>query len=395
MFSLKVLTLNCWGIPIPIICKDQKLRIQEIAKALSKSDYHIVLLQEIWWYDDFVHIQEMVAHNLPYSHYFHSGCIGSGICVFSQYPIHDVLYFDYRLNGYAHKILHGDWFAGKGVGLFKVIVNRLHINVYTTHIHAEYSDTNDEYFMHRLVQSFQLSQFIKQTSSNCDAIIVGGDCNMEAKSLSYKILTSNAMLLDAWYEKKNTVADTEAGTCDYLDNSYTTSSKKHQCPLGKRIDYLLFRSNSSTKMTVDHYERVFGKIPNHSVNFSDHAGVSVTFSMMSAPTVQACPARDNYVTSDYLQAMNSEIDKSVKKLSFHRKFWFFMAALCSMILYSVNAFAAQETWVALFMNTLSIALVVFVAFSVWNGLVTVSLEKKAFIATQTEARYLLVNKKQN
>uniref|UniRef100_A0A0L8GH21 Endonuclease/exonuclease/phosphatase domain-containing protein n=1 Tax=Octopus bimaculoides TaxID=37653 RepID=A0A0L8GH21_OCTBM len=112
-------------------------------------------------------------------------------------------------------------------------------------IHAEYSDVNDEYFTHRLIQSFQLSQFIKQTSEKCDVVFVGGDCNMESNSLSYKILTTNAMLNDAWLKKKNIVDDKLGNTCECPDNSYTDSATKLKFPDGKRIDYLLFRANSA------------------------------------------------------------------------------------------------------------------------------------------------------
>lgn len=63
----------------------------------------------------------------------YSGVAGSGVCILSRFPIHDVLFHQWPLNGYVHKLHHGDWFGGKGVGLCQVYYNDLLINVYTAH----------------------------------------------------------------------------------------------------------------------------------------------------------------------------------------------------------------------------------------------------------------------
>lgn len=65
---------------------------------------------------------------------FFSGVAGSGICIFSRYPIGDVIFHKWPLNGYVHKIHHGDWFGGKGVGLCKIKVKNLEIQVYAAHV---------------------------------------------------------------------------------------------------------------------------------------------------------------------------------------------------------------------------------------------------------------------
>ncbi|CAI9733690.1 Hypothetical predicted protein [Octopus vulgaris] len=372
MFSIKVLTLNCWAFPFPWMCKDKEFRIKSLAKALLESEYDIILLQEIWCISDFEYLQLMISNKLPHSHYFHSGSFGSGMCVFTKFPINDVLYINFRLNGYAHKLQHGDWFAGKGVGLIKVEVNGFMINIYITHIHAEYSKDNDEYFTHRLIQSFQLSQFIKQTSEKCDVVFVGGDCNMEPKSLSYKILTTNAMLNDAWLKKPDVIDEEFASTCELPDNCYT-----------------------STDITVNHYERAFGKIPDDSRNYSDHEGVSATFSLMSAPTAQACPARDAVLLSDHLQAMNSEISINACKLSSDKTFWIVLAIFSTVIMFLMNCFSVGGTFNPTFMNLLIALPAISIIICIWNGVVINNIESKVFAATKEEAKYLLNSKKEN
>lgn len=63
-----------------------------------------------------------------------SGVLGSGLCVFSKWVIQDVFFHQWPLNGYIHKIHHGDWFGGKGVGLCRIKFEDKLINVYCTHV---------------------------------------------------------------------------------------------------------------------------------------------------------------------------------------------------------------------------------------------------------------------
>lgn len=65
---------------------------------------------------------------------FFSGVLGSGLCLFSKWLIHDVFFHQWPLNGYIHKIHHGDWFGGKGIGLCRLKCNDIMINVYCTHV---------------------------------------------------------------------------------------------------------------------------------------------------------------------------------------------------------------------------------------------------------------------
>jgi len=61
----------------------------------------------------------------------------------------------------------------------------------------------DEYVAHRVSQAFEMSQFIKllANKNNCDLIITAGDFNLTPTDLGYKILRSNADLMDSWLEK--------------------------------------------------------------------------------------------------------------------------------------------------------------------------------------------------
>ena len=130
--DVTALTLNCWG--IAGVSKDRRRRMTAIAEELSSGKYDFVFLQEVWVEEDFNLIAKKVVHVLPYSHYFHSGVIGGGVCILSKAKIVDVFFYSWSLNGYVHKVQHGDWFGGKGVGLCRVIHNGYKINLYVTHV---------------------------------------------------------------------------------------------------------------------------------------------------------------------------------------------------------------------------------------------------------------------
>ena len=65
---------------------------------------------------------------------FFSGVIGSGVCVFSRYPIIDAFTYRYSLNGYMYNITHGDWFGGKAVGYCVIDHPKQPIHLFATHV---------------------------------------------------------------------------------------------------------------------------------------------------------------------------------------------------------------------------------------------------------------------
>ena len=75
-----------------------------------------------------------LKRTLPYSHYYHSGVIGSGTCVFSQTTLTDVHCQQFTLNGYPHKIMHADWWGGKGVSIFRTTLHGIPLLIANTHV---------------------------------------------------------------------------------------------------------------------------------------------------------------------------------------------------------------------------------------------------------------------
>ncbi|CAK9809840.1 Putative neutral sphingomyelinase [Anthophora quadrimaculata] len=268
--SINILTLNCWG--IPYISKNRKARMAAIAKEFATDNYDIICLQEVWSVNDFKMIEAMTQEQLPYSHYFYSGVVGSGICILSKFRIKNVMFHKWPLNGYVHKIHHGDWFGGKGVGLCRLQVHNMNINVYIAHLHAEYSRYNDEYTAHRVLQAFDTAQFIKMTCGGVDSVILAGDLNAESQDLAYKIICGIADLTDAC-----STSLINMGTNECAGNSYTSSKLARTFPEGKRIDYILYQSKNNVKIEVTNFQHPFPKlVPYKNFSYSDHEAIMAT-----------------------------------------------------------------------------------------------------------------------
>ena len=88
---LKVLTLNCWGVPL-YGSKDIDERFQLIGRHFSESDYDILMLQEVWRDADYRTLVRYLHSAFPHFHYFYRlvfalfSSIVPGIHVFGGFP---------------------------------------------------------------------------------------------------------------------------------------------------------------------------------------------------------------------------------------------------------------------------------------------------------------------
>ncbi|XP_047023751.1 putative neutral sphingomyelinase [Helicoverpa zea] len=275
-FTLNVFTLNCWG--IPVVSKNRHERFEAIAKYLQESSHNIVCLQEVWSEKDYLYLKDSLKINFPYSHYFYSGVLGSGLCVFSKWLIQDVFFHQWPLNGYIHKIHHGDWFGGKGIGLCRIKYGNRLINVYCTHLHAEYH-VDDIYLAHRVLQSYTTAGFVNLTTAPADISILAGDLNAAPGDLSFKIITQLPPLVDP-YDKypllKDPANPNTMGTSETANNSYTDPKTAKIAPEGKRIDHILYKLNPAWEAEVIHFGHPLpDKVPGKDFSYSDHNAVSV------------------------------------------------------------------------------------------------------------------------
>ncbi|TKR65147.1 hypothetical protein L596_025596 [Steinernema carpocapsae] len=386
---LRVITLNCWALPQPwpIGSKYRKYRIEKLVEALQNADYDVISLQELWSEKDYLFICNSLQGNYPYAHYFHSGFTGSGVCVISKHPIVSTLMHRYSLNGFAHHVHRGDWFGGKVVGLVLLEVGDFHVSFYTTHLHAEYNRANDLYLPHRLSQAFELSQFVKHTEALSDCTILTGDFNIEPEDLGYRLITNNAHLNDSWPDRPSCNADGCTGMTDERpDNCFTHKSALEECPEGKRLDYIMYKPGKA-KIRLLECENRLGKIPDSKIDYSDHLGVYSMFEISeeSTPKTSEKPGLDLGILNESIKI----VGEGEMRALWDRRL--FLAACVILLALIISTFAIEVhfSYFTVFATIARFFLTLLFGFSIWYGLIGLTMELKALKAAKLSMQQLL------
>ncbi|XP_051961960.1 sphingomyelin phosphodiesterase 2a [Xyrauchen texanus] len=275
--KLRVFSLNCWG--IRFLSKRCAERYKMIAELLDREQHDVALLQEVWSEKDFLFLKNKLSSSHPHTHYFKSGVIGSGLAVFSKHRIQDALLYQYSLNGYPYMLCHGDWFGGKAVGLVILDVFRLKAHVYVTHLHAEYSRVQDEYLPHRIVQSWELLQFVRHTSCGAGMVILGGDLNLHPQDLGNRLLRAHTGLRDC-YTEAATFDGCEDGHTLIADNHFTKKQDLIPFEKGIRIDYILMKGSKRVNMKCESLSTTKGSVADKPFPYSDHESLTAELALI-------------------------------------------------------------------------------------------------------------------
>ncbi|NXG62910.1 NSMA phosphodiesterase, partial [Hemiprocne comata] len=270
--QLRIFDLNCWA--IRYLSKRRQERVQLIGDKLRWEGFDLALLQEVWSEQDYSDLKVKLAGCYPFSHYFRSGVIGSGLCIFSRFPILDTLLYQYSLNGYPYMLQHGDWFCGKSVGLVPAWGSWL-LCPPCLQLHAEYCREKDAYLPHRLVQAWELAQFIRHTSKAADVVLLGGDLNMHPEDVGIRLLRGWTGLQDAFAEATR-FEGCEDGCTLVPNNCFTVKAELLPFPLGIRIDYILYKAISSFTVKCEELKTTKGTAPGLDIPLSDHEAVMAT-----------------------------------------------------------------------------------------------------------------------
>lgn len=244
-----------------------------IAELLCKGEHDIILLQEVWSEKDYFSLKKKLSSCHPYSHHFKSGVIGSGLAIFSKHRINDTFLYRYTLNGYPYMAHHGDWFGGKAVGLAVLNIGGLTAHIYVTHLHAEYCRDKDSYLPHRVVQAWELQQFVRHTSTGADVVILGGDLNMHPQDLGNRLLRTSTGLRDSYLEASKFDGN-ENGITLISNNPFITKKELGPFEKGIRIDYILFKGSPKADICCDFMSTTKGSVANHPFPYSDHEALT-------------------------------------------------------------------------------------------------------------------------
>ncbi|KAK3724461.1 phospholipase C type enzyme [Vermiconidia calcicola] len=200
--SLRVISLNCWG--LKFISKHRHARLVEIGHQLATASPppSIVGLQECWTQEDYLAIRELTKHVLPYGKFYWSGIFGGGLAILSKWPIEESSMYRYPLNGRPAAFYRGDWYVGKGVACARIRIGpgrKDVVEVFCTHLHAPYEqEPNDSYICHRTAQAWEIAKLMRHAAERGHMVLGLGDFNMIPLSLAYKLIEGHAPVRDIW-----------------------------------------------------------------------------------------------------------------------------------------------------------------------------------------------------
>ncbi|KAF7307187.1 Endo/exonuclease/phosphatase domain-containing protein [Mycena indigotica] len=346
--QLRVLTLNCWG--LKYVAKNRTERVKAIAAELSRLDHDIIALQEIWVFADYQHVRESLLKRLPYAKFFYSGALGSGLALFSRFPILGSSVHPYSLNGTPIDVGGGDWFVGKAA--VSIIVSHPilgQLQVFNTHLYAKGGEDGPEHNRaHRLVNAWEFSKLARQAAELGRYVIAvrlflfishskltfhskAGDFNSIPDSLPMAVINEYAALNDSWavsHPTSPTISSPSAleaithfgVTADSPLNTY--SAGKPIGPyarkfLGKRLDYILYRQPIRPQTRPDEPIPLLKctecnvvlteKVPGREFSYSDHFGLESTLEIRTGTQAPVDLGESHNVWSGGAPASSSEL----------------------------------------------------------------------------------------
>ncbi|KAF9965507.1 hypothetical protein BGZ70_004703 [Mortierella alpina] len=296
------------GQGLKFVAKERQDRLTAIGRYLADASrgYDIVGLQEVWVYDDYLRIRDLVQETLPHTKHWNSGVLGSGLVILSKYPIVSTTMRRFALNGDPFKVFHGDWYVGKCFVSATVVHPTCgEIEVFNTHLHAGYDPvgTPDSYLGCRVGEAWEMASAVKAATTQGRHVISLGDYNSAPNSLVVQLMRKQGGLTDAWdrihpepRDPIPTGLTPEEGvaimgvTCDTPLNTWSKHTWHNYLTndlIGERLDYIFYRETpemACTKVEVAVREQISGiGKPNSGVkNYSDHFGVHASFTLQPA-----------------------------------------------------------------------------------------------------------------
>ncbi|CAK5280318.1 unnamed protein product [Mycena citricolor] len=289
--QLRILTLNCWG--LKYVSKNRRERVEAIAESWPGS-----------------RIRAQVRHATR-AYNVESGALGSGLALFSRFPIIATTAHPYSLNGSPIDVGGGDWFVGKAA--VSIIISHPilgQVEIFNTHLYAKGGEDGPEHNRaHRLVNAWEFSKLARQSAELGRYVIAAGDFNSIPSSLPMALIREYAALNDAWAVAHPVAPNVSSPsalqavsdfgvTADSPINTY--SAGKPIGPyarkfLGKRLDYIFYRQpvrgvgrregQLPTLTCTECNVLLTDNVPARPFSFSDHFAVEATLEIRSGSDV--------------------------------------------------------------------------------------------------------------
>ncbi|WPK26230.1 hypothetical protein PUMCH_003579 [Australozyma saopauloensis] len=371
--SVKLLTLNCWG--LKYLSKFREERLQAIGNQISEAQHDIVALQEVWVEKDWQYISTVCERAYPYRRRFRAGVIaGPGLCILLKYPIESTFLYRFPINGRPSAFFRGDWYVGKSIAVTIIdtgLPNASKLAVLNSHMHAPYSLTGDAaYLTHRTCQAWDMAKFHSLLRQGGYAVIQVGDLNSEPESLPYRIFTQEGGLVDSWdalYGSNMTTNELialmppleqiEIGgiTCDSQHNTWRANRELHEA---KRLDFALF---DQAKLQPVQAKVVFTEMlpAPYSCSYSDHFGYSVEFKFNTIEKEAERPPAPIDLYADIIQELDTYQATTIPFQFTWRALYFFISlALVVGIQVGIGFTTGQPAWISVVCSIVGLLLAI-------------------------------------
>jgi endonuclease/exonuclease/phosphatase family metal-dependent hydrolase len=252
--------------------------MRAIGRALAGLDVDVVGLQEVFTQKDRQVIDQGAERaGLVHTHYFSSGVMGSGLLTLSRYPIEDVGFLRFRLNGRPLDPIRVDYYAGKGIGRVRLCTPAGPVDVYNAHLIAPYLEFGpDRFYAHRLAQALEAGRYMQTESGQVPALLTC-DLNCLPDSLAYRTLIAVAELVETY----------RAANPDHATITVADKIPYARLHPPERLDYIFARSGAQGSFTVARSALALTTAPepnpDHIPGFSDHYGVRSELELTATP----------------------------------------------------------------------------------------------------------------
>lgn len=295
--SVNILTLNTFMIYcVPgtnLKCQEAEARTERaksIGEWFQDKDFDVVLLQEIWTN------HEVIRDGMAASGFCHyvmtEKRAGSGLAVFSKYPILEHSFKDWFDGIASGGSLTPDpmnpesWIADKGVLHAKVVKNNQPIHIFNMHAN---SDSVGDYHDVRVKQFEIVNKFIESKDiPNDEFVFIGGDMN-EDKDCRLLTCDRQANCEDQSYynEMLTTLSAGEAEVDTGETNPWTYNSEENsllkslyegeECSQHQYLLDYIFYSNKHKKPGESSVCRVLNPLSEDGKDLSDHFPMDCVF----------------------------------------------------------------------------------------------------------------------
>lgn len=275
--SIRVATLNTWALPGPL-SKQRDARIDAICRDLPGIEVDVFAFQEVWTQSARDDLSAALAAN-GYEHRWHHRRTlgGSGLLLASRLPMREVRFERFASQGFAERIQHMDYYAGKGFVRATIETESGPVVVLATHLHANYAAPGDpdEYLG---VRAAQLIQLVSGLADVRAPVIALGDFNVQEYETGYQLLRGLAGLRDV------------AATLDRREATSRADNPYHRANhVDARIDYVFDRPGVDLAPVPRSIQRIFDApldFDGTPGTYSDHSGLLAVFDLVSGKRSQ-------------------------------------------------------------------------------------------------------------